>query len=271
MSKGINWKLTRLLVGAAALLMIGASCSAESDSATPEVATLETEESAVGDAADAAVIEDDAELAPDEAALEFSACMRDQGLDFPDLTVDAEGNIDLRSAFQSFDRQSEEFPAAMEACRDVLADTGFGGGARQALQSPELQDAFVDFSACVRDGGYDVGDLTLPGRGGPGAGGADGEQGDDARNDDVANEDDAQAGVEGADGQTGGQAAGGQRRGGFGNINERLATGLGLDYEDPDVQATVDECAVIIEQALTSAGLPVPGGGGGDDSTEAGE
>ncbi len=261
MSKGIQWKLIRLIVCLAAVSVFTTACSGEAESAAPEVATLDTEDSAVGDAADAAIVGDNPELAPDEAALEFSACMREQGLDFPDLAVDAEGNIDLRAAFQTVDRQSEDFPAAMDACREVLADTGFGGGARQALQSPELQDAFVDFSACVRDGGFDVGDLTLPGRGGPGAP-ADGEDAD-ARNDGVGDESE-----EDRAGQTPGA---GQRRGGFGTINERLAAGLGLDYEDENVQATVDECAVIIEEALTAVGLGGAVGGASDQQDEAGE
>lgn len=259
---GAPRKLLRLVVGPLSVLAVAASCSSGDDSTAPEVATLETSDAAVGDAADAATIDDEPELAPDEAALEFSACMREQGLDFPDLGVDAEGNIDLRSAFQSFDRQSEEFPAAMEACRSILADSGFGGGPRQAMQSTEMQDALVNFSACVRDAGYDVGDITIPGPGQrPGA--ADGDGDGNARNDGV----DAEGNGDAEESEAGGPG-GGQRRGGFGNINERLANGLGLDYEDPDVQSTVDDCSVIIQEALAAVGLPGPGNETSADADE---
>lgn len=242
--------MRRLLLASSTLMLVLAGCSGDADEDSSQVATLVSDDDGVGDAADAATrtdAETAEDLTPDEAALEFSQCMRDEGLDFPDLAVDAEGNINLRAAFQSVDPQQEGFRDAAESCRAVLEQAGFGGGARQAIESPEVQDALLEFSACVRDAGYDVGDLTL---GAPGARpqGGDGS-GQAAQDPDADGEATAQGG--------GGQA--GQRQGGFGNRGARFADQLGLDYDDPAVQDTIDGCLSIIEEAFASATGTPPG------------
>ena len=168
----LSTKRVRRSAGAAlaAAILFLASCSGGEEDAT-EVATLQADDPALEDAADAATREDaensNQDLSPDEAALQFSQCMRDEGLDFPDLSVDADGNIELREAFQTVDRNAEGFREAREACGEFLAQAGFGGGGRgQALEDTDVQDALLEFSECVRQAGYDVGDLTLE-RGGP--------------------------------------------------------------------------------------------------------
>ncbi|MEM8926442.1 MAG: hypothetical protein AAGD35_23295 [Actinomycetota bacterium] len=244
------------LIAVVAVLLLGA-CSNGDQASADEVATLQDEVGSLGDAADAATVDDQtSDLSADEAALAFSACMRDEGLDFPDLAVDADGNIALQEAFQSVDRGAEGFRAAMDACSDLLGQAGFGGR-REAVQSPEVQDALLAFSDCVRDEGFDVGDLTLgggPGGGGQGGGGnaagqaqADGEGGAD--------------GDGGADGEGG--PAQGRRGAGFGNRGARIADNLGLDYEDPAVQEAIDGCMPIIDEAFTAAGIGGGPGGGG--------
>ena len=113
-----------------------------------------------------------------------------------------------------------------------------------ALESPEVQDGLLAFSDCVREAGYDVGDLTLGGA--PGGQGGGQEGGD----------------VEGAGGAgDADRPGGGERQQGFGNRNARFADQLGLDYEDPDVMTAIDGCAPLIEDAFADAGLGQPGGG----------
>ncbi|MGI9612837.1 MAG: hypothetical protein ACR2QO_08020 [Acidimicrobiales bacterium] len=224
----------------AALALLGTACSGSEADASTEVATLESAESES--------VESDADVAaatadPDDAALAFSACMREEGIDFPDLSVDAEGNIELREAFQSVDRNVDGFRDAMDACNSLLGETAFGGRGA-ALESPEVQDGLLAFSDCVREAGYDVGDLTLGGA--PGGQGGGQEGGD----------------VEGADGAGDeDRPGGGERQQGFGNRNARFADQLGLDYEDPDVMTAIDGCAPIIEDAFANAGIGQPGGG----------
>lgn len=222
----------RLSIALAGVALFASACGGGAGAeAASSVATLEDADVDVTDVTDA-----DPELEADEAALEFSACMRDQGLDFPDIGVDAAGNPDLRDAFVSsgITPRSEEFQAGMEVCGEILQSAGFGGGGGRAAltDNPEITDALVEFSDCVRDAGYDVGDLTLDRPGDQGAGAGDGE----------------------------GQRGQGQRREGFGDREERIAEQFGLDYEDPAVAETIGECMPIIDTALASAGVGQRGG-----------
>jgi hypothetical protein len=117
----------------------------------------------------------------------------------------------------------------MDTCRPLLDSAGFGGGGRAAIgENVEIQDAFVEFTECVRDGGYDVGDLTFG----------------------------APAGQPPADGEGDGEGRGqGQRQQGFGDRSGRWAQQLGLDYEDPAVAEVIDGCIPIIDEAFTNAGV----------------
>ena len=222
----------RLVAIAAVIAFVLAACGGGSDGATTGVASLEDVAGASGATDDDPA--SDATLSADEAALEFSQCMRDEGLDFPDVGVDAEGNPDLRSSFQEADLNpgSEEFRAAMETCGETLQGVGFGGGRAGFADDPAVQDAFVAYSECLRDAGLDVGDLQLGG--GPGTGGPAGDQ----------------AG-EGDGAPRRGQ---GQAQGGFGNRENRFANQLGLDPEDPEVAAALESCGPILDEALAGFG-----------------
>ena len=230
----------RLTIALAGVALFASACGGGDEAeAAVGVATLEDVETDVAE-----VVETDTELEADEAALEFSACMRDQGLDFPDIGVDAEGNPDLRDAFLSsgITPGSDEFRTGMDACGEILQSAGFGGGGGRAAltDNPEITDAFVEFSDCVRDAGYDVGDLTLGGPGGQGQGAGDGQ------------------GAGAGDGE--GQRGQGQGQGGFGDREERIAEQFGLDYDDPAVAETIDGCMPIIDTALANAGVGEAGG-----------
>jgi hypothetical protein len=184
----------------------------------------------------------DSALEADEVALEFSQCMRDEGLDFDDIGLDADGNPDLRSSFQDagIDPRSDEFRAAMTACGDILQSGGFGGGRARLTDDPEVQDALVAYSECLRDEGLDVGDLQLGGPPGGGAGAGDGG---------------AEAGPQGGQGQG---------QGGFGNRQNRIAAQLGVDADDPTVAAALEVCAPILENTVGQGGR---GGVDGPDGT----
>ncbi len=245
------------------LPLVAAACGADTpETASDEVASLSTEGDSLADAADAATVDGqvETELSPDEAALSFSQCMRDAGIDdFPDLALNAEGDIELRTAFQSVDREADGFREANESCREILEQTGFGGGRGEAVQSTEVQDALLEFTDCVRDAGYDVGDLTLAGRGQRG-GAQDNDQAtaEDETADDSATDGTQAGGAGGA--EAGGEGLGrtraeGQRQEGFGDQGARFAQNLGLDYEDPAVQETIANCLPIVEEAFADAGV----------------
>ena len=206
-----------------------AACGGSSQAAdNAEVASLQTDTDATSDTADP----DSLGQSADEAALEFSQCLRDEGLDVADIGVDADGNIDVRSALQNVEPGTEGFREAMDACSDILEGVGFGGGRGAIADNTEIADAMLEFSECIRSEGFeDVADLTL---GRPG-GGADA----------------------GADGTADGPPEGGRgnREGGFGDRSTAFAERLGLDPEDPAVIAAMDTCMPIVDQAFTDAGI----------------
>ena len=233
-----RWLLTVPALAALTLSACGGTTSAtdaSSDAASAnEVASLDDTE-VVPDAQDAT-----STLDADEAALEFSACLREQGLDVPDIGVDADGNVDVRDALDAIDRSDGSFRDAMDSCADILADIGFGGGARGGGglgDNVEIQDALVELTDCMRDQGFDEAtELTL---GQPG-GGQDGDG----------------AGQPPADGQRGQ----GERQGpGQGGQTTRFITQMGLDPEDPAVVAAMEVCAPILNEAFTAAGVGQPG------------
>lgn len=221
----------RFATALVAVLLVASACGAGSDPAEEGVASLAVDAGpSIGEAAGT---DSPAELDADEAALEFSECMRAEGVDFPDIAVDAEGRLDLRSGFDEMDRGSDDFLAAMEVCRPLIEQVGFGAGGRAAIgENVEIQDALVEFSACVRDAGYDVGDLELgvPGQG-QGQGGGEGET--------------LPAGGRGQ----------GQGQDGFGDRSARFAEQLGLDYEDPEVAIVIDDCMTVVDEAFSAAGV----------------
>jgi hypothetical protein len=203
------------------------------DALANEVASLDDSE-ALPDAQDAG-----STLDADEAALEFSACLREQGLDVPDIGVDADGNVQVRDALDAVDRTDGSFRDAMDACADILADTGFGGGGGGPggglRDSVEMQDALVELTDCMRDQGFDEAtELTL---GQPGGGQA-------------------------ADGEAAGEPSADRQRGqgegqgpGQGDRTARFITQMGLDPEDPAVVEAMDVCVPIIDDAFTAAGI----------------
>lgn len=101
------------------------------------------------------------EVSFEEGVLSFAKCMREEGIDFPDPTFDADGNPN----FQEFDlatEDQEKFESAFTNCEDIL---------RNALPDefdldPEVEAALIDasleFSQCMRDQGIDFPD-PVPG------------------------------------------------------------------------------------------------------------
>lgn len=240
--------LTAILI--AALALVAAACGSNSSDVASGVASLEDvaaaeDESATDNNAETQAT-GDATLEADEAALQFSQCMRDEGLDFPDIGVDAEGNPDIRDAFQNSGTQpgSPEFREAMDSCGELLDGIGFGGRRAGLADNTELQDALVAYSDCLRDEGLDVGDLQL---GGPQAGAQGAGQ---AGAQDSAGQDGA--GQDSADDTP--QPGQGRRQGGFGDPSARIAQALDLDPEDPEVAAALDTCAPVLDTALSQFG-----------------
>ena len=99
-----------------------------------------------------------AEDTSDEAkVLEFAACMRDGGIDFPDPIVDADGNVsfDLGALRDLGDLDQDDVDAAFEPCAPLLEGVSFGF---ERIFEPDFQDDVLAFAACMRDNGFDMPD-----------------------------------------------------------------------------------------------------------------
>jgi hypothetical protein len=110
---------------------------------------------------------------PQEAALKFAQCMRENGVDMPDPQVDAQGRIAQKIRFHG---SKATMDRAQEACKK------YQDQARPDLspeQKTELLDQAVRFSQCMREHGVQLPDPQLSSDGGiimriggPGKGGA---------------------------------------------------------------------------------------------------
>ncbi len=216
-----------------AVALVATACGSSAASEVLDVASL------TDGATDNGQVGSDPAVSAEESALAFAQCMRDGGIDFPDPTVDENGDPSFQGAFGagaagSFNPRSEEFQTAAGVCTDLTGGAAFGGGGRRGGFDPgELQDALLPYTACLRDQDLDVGDISFgqPGVDGPGGGGQGGPA------------------AGGAQGQRG---PGGDRAG-------RIAAQLGFDSNDPAWISANEVCGPLLDEAL--AGF-APGGGG---------
>ena len=106
----------------------------------------------------------------EEALLAFTACLRDEGFDVEDPTVDSEGNLRLarpaEAQEEDFDRDA--YRAAREACDEYLENVTLGF---RDEDRTEIEDQLLAFAACVRENGYDMPDPDFSGTPGQGGGG----------------------------------------------------------------------------------------------------
>lgn len=132
----------RLTIGFAAIALIVAACSSADD--VGDVASLTN--------VDVSSVSEVVEPANDEQALiDFSACMRDQGVDFPDPIVGADGY----PRFEFEDPESVDRDALMEAgeeCRDLLEGVVLG---LDNFDITEFDDTFLEYATCMREHGFE--------------------------------------------------------------------------------------------------------------------
>jgi hypothetical protein len=180
-----------------------------------------------------------------EAWLSFAQCMRDNGVDMQDPTFDANGNVQGGFGPDSgIDFRDDATGAALDACRERMPSGGPGSGAGPQFDRTAIEDAFNEFTGCLRDEGLDVDDIDLPA--GPSGDGPPGS----------APPGSIPAGAGGsvpAGGFRGGPPpsdAGGE---GF-DPTARIVEQLGLDADDPAVSAAVEACSASLEGAFAPAG-----------------
>ena len=133
-----------------ALSLVVAACGGGSDDTSDDgVASLErtTTQAPVATALGSADTE--------EQLLAFAECMREQGVDLPDPTVDADGNPQLVPPDDFELEDLDVLQDAAEACEEFLEGVALGF---EDLDLSSLSDTLVEFAACMRDNGYDLPD-----------------------------------------------------------------------------------------------------------------
>jgi hypothetical protein len=142
------------------LAAITVSCGSDSGEGTIDtIATLETTPSTTSASTGATD-----PLTLEEATLDFTACMRDSGIDIPDITFDSDGQPMLSALIvEEFDLLDPDFQTALESCRTILSEAGEG---IELQLDPELiatlADQLTEFSACMRDNGVETWPDPLP-------------------------------------------------------------------------------------------------------------
>lgn len=166
-----------LMVLLLALGLLATACGGDRE-ASAGVASLETTDIVVGDDAAAPAEDAASEVDQEQAMLNFAACMRDNGVDIDDPTVDADGNVEFgafRGVVGSGEIDRATMEAAMQACQDNLEGIALGRGGGD-FDLTELQDTMVEYAECMRSNGYDMDDPDFSNFG-PGNGGGPGEGG----------------------------------------------------------------------------------------------
>ncbi|MEE8599614.1 hypothetical protein [Euzebya tangerina] len=163
MSRPTVRRLALLVVAVLALAACGSDDSAE-ESSSADLATLDGS-TASSDADQADATEPPTE---EEAALAFAACMRDQGIDFPDPRIDGEGQLDIDPQDLQGIGEQPGIQEAFQTCQSEVEGATFALG---DVDQTELTDQAVAVAQCLRDRGYDAEDPSI---GPPGAGGGGG-------------------------------------------------------------------------------------------------
>lgn len=158
--------MKRMIILIAAVALALAACGGSDDTG---VASLEESTTTQAGAADGGSIDAKSE---EDALLEFSACMRENGVeDFEDPIVNADGTVEFgviegtSEGGLPGDAEIEKLEAAFQACSDHLAGAAFGGNGD--FDFAELEDTFVEFSACMRDKGVEIDDPDFSSLDGP--------------------------------------------------------------------------------------------------------
>jgi hypothetical protein len=155
-----------LLLAMAALLVGTATACGDKDG-NDGVATLDntSNSSDEGEDGDGGDDGDDGDSSMEDQALEFSQCMRENGVpDFPDPEFNEDGGMMLSRSVgpgDVLDHEAEE--KAMKACEDKMPR---GGGNFSEEDRAEMQDAFLEYAECMREHGIDMPDPDFSGEGG---------------------------------------------------------------------------------------------------------
>lgn len=150
------------------LALVAAACSDSGDS--PDIASLEA------DSANTSEDGSDADVDPvaqsEAAMLAFTQCLRDQGIDVDDPTMDADGNmqlppidIEMPDVVADPDELPDmsEFADMIAPCEEHLEGVV---STFSSADTTEIEDMLLAYAECMRDNGVDMPDPDFSSGGG---------------------------------------------------------------------------------------------------------
>ncbi|MEO6469239.1 MAG: hypothetical protein ABIP21_09065 [Acidimicrobiia bacterium] len=167
------------LGSAAAVLIVGlAACGSGSSGDSQAVASLSKTSTASGSATKKSTTTSQADFR--KQLLAYAACMRTNGVDFPDPQFDANGRPQFSqgSGGQNFGdlQNSPNFAAAQKACASTQPDFA-GQFQRTPAQQAAQRKSLLKYAKCMRTKGIDFPDPTFDSTGRPQFSGDGGPQG----------------------------------------------------------------------------------------------
>ena len=141
---------TRLMGLLFAAMLAGAACGGAEAVGSDEVATIDDVDSST-ETNEAGEVDSEAQL------LAFAQCLRGEGFDVSDPTVDSDGNVVPGGLNNdgTGEGRPDGFAEARDACSEFLEDVTLG---RQNQDQTESLDQQLEFTACMRENGFDLPD-----------------------------------------------------------------------------------------------------------------
>ena len=100
-----------------------------------------------------------------DAALKWAECMRKNGVDVADPTVDESGRLVITPDSEAPDPRQPGFRRAMEACDDFMRKALPNPGDMSKEEQARMRDAALEFAKCMRARGIDIPDPSTSGGG----------------------------------------------------------------------------------------------------------
>jgi len=149
-----------------ALFVVALVAACTATAAGPGVATLESQ-------APGAVASASPSLSPEDALLAYAACMREHGIDMPDPTVGAGGEVSVQIGGPPGGPNDpgkapdpKELDAANKACQHFMEEASKGFDPPSAEDQKKMQEQALAFAKCMRDHGIDMPDPQFSDGGG---------------------------------------------------------------------------------------------------------
>jgi hypothetical protein len=139
-----NWQIIFLFVAMAAIGLLLTACGSESND-VPSLAATPTPGAA------------DEVLDVEASMMEFTECLRNEGMEITDPMVDSDGNIQMPQLVEGATASKEEWVAAYEVCGEIIENITFE---KEEVDRSEQVDQYVELAACMREEGFDIEDPT---------------------------------------------------------------------------------------------------------------